>query len=312
MVAPRSSVANASICHPRRDGFAKAIVERGFRVAEGTANFLLLFVGPDATRLCDFVGKRGVLVRDRSSVPALRGMIRVTVGTEQENRAFVDCLDAFRQKQALIFDLDGTLVDTTRSFDATVLELVYELTGSPVEPGDLSALRGEGGYNDDWEASQELARRRGVEVQLERVAERGKKLYLTRARNVETQLQSSETLRRLAKRYRLFVLTGRSRDEYQPVWADRLDPLFERVYCHDDLPGLRKKPAPDMLEEILRRHQCLGGFYVGDMVDDVVAAKGAGLMTIAITGTVAREKLEILEPDIIVDDGHSVADVFGV
>ena len=63
---------------------------RGVEVFESAANFLLL-----RSPIEDLFGKlldRGVLVRDFSTRPRLAGCVRVTVGTPDENDAFLDAL----------------------------------------------------------------------------------------------------------------------------------------------------------------------------------------------------------------------------
>ena len=58
------------------------------------ANFLLVRVRGDAHDLWQRLLDRGVLVRDFSSWPRVEGCLRVTVGTPDENDAFLAALDA--------------------------------------------------------------------------------------------------------------------------------------------------------------------------------------------------------------------------
>jgi HAD superfamily hydrolase (TIGR01549 family) len=90
-------------------------------------------------------------------------------------------------------------------------------------------------------------------------------------------------LSQLSKRYRLFILTGRTRPEYEPLWAEKLGPFFERVYCRDDLAGLEAKPSPDMAKAIIQDNDLAGGFYVGNSVDDMRCAKDAGLVALGVS-----------------------------
>lgn len=56
------------------------------------ANFLL-FRCPDASEICDVLLEKGIVVRDRSSLPGLQNCIRVTVGTPTENDIFLSELE---------------------------------------------------------------------------------------------------------------------------------------------------------------------------------------------------------------------------
>ncbi|HVM00274.1 MAG TPA: histidinol-phosphate transaminase [Egibacteraceae bacterium] len=77
-----------------RDRVAEAAGALGVEVFDSEANFLLLRSAAD-----DLFGRlleRGVLVRDFSRAPRLEGCVRVTIGTAEENDAFLtalrDCL----------------------------------------------------------------------------------------------------------------------------------------------------------------------------------------------------------------------------
>ncbi len=59
------------------------------------ANFLLVKV-EDPVALYKFLMNRGIIVRDRSSVPLCEGCIRITVGSPEENRSLIDTLRTYR------------------------------------------------------------------------------------------------------------------------------------------------------------------------------------------------------------------------
>jgi histidinol-phosphate aminotransferase len=283
--------ADAQAAMQRKARLMAGIRDRGYQVMPGHANFFLLAAGIDAARLSAFCQAHGVLIRNRSpqTLPCdhpLWGMIRVSVGSDTENQRLLDCLDAFRQRHGLLFDMDDTLVDTSKSFDVTVAELVKQFApGQPLAEGELTALRMEGGFNDDWDATVELLKRRGISIPRDQIAEAGQTIYFALAPQNETLMLDTALLTQLAKRYRLFIVTGRFRNEYEPIWAKTLDPLFERVYCRDDLNGHRPKPAPDPLLAVLKAHQLESGFYVGNSVDDMQAAIGAKLTALAVAHT---------------------------
>lgn len=219
------------------------------------------------------------------------GLIRVSTGSADELTAFESLIDEFRRSFALIFDLDGTLVDTSKSFDTTVKHLVERYGGAELSQDELTSLRLEGGYNDDWVATRELMRRRGKDVPLSEIARDGESLYLSIAKESEELLVSLDALKRLRKRHPLFIVTGRSRREYAPVWGEKLDEIFERVYCVDDVAGLGAKPSPDYLLQALKDSGITRGAYIGNAVDDMQAARSAGLTAIGVTCGRERDAL---------------------
>jgi histidinol-phosphate aminotransferase len=59
------------------------------KVYPSDANFLLIKI-PKATELYLYLCSKGIIVRDRSSLPNCTDTIRITIGTEQENTQLVD------------------------------------------------------------------------------------------------------------------------------------------------------------------------------------------------------------------------------
>lgn len=60
------------------------------------ANFLLVKM-ENPCDVYEYLMKKGIIVRDRSSVPLCKGCLRITVGTEKENRLLDDALVAYEQ-----------------------------------------------------------------------------------------------------------------------------------------------------------------------------------------------------------------------
>ena len=287
-----------------RTRLAKFLDDRGYKVRETNANWCLLGTGFLATKFSEFTASKNLLVRNRSTSEFSRfadagssgseqsmtssafepmwGLIRISAGNADEVAVFEKIVDQFRDSYALIFDLDGTLVDTSKSFDKTVEYLVEKYSGAKLDLRELAELRREGGFNDDWVASRELLRRRGFDISLAEITRDGESFYLSIARDNEELLLPLSLLRQLRKRHPLFIVTGRTRAEYAPIWGERFDPLFERVYCVDDVPGCRAKPHPDYLLQVLKDSGITSGAYIGNAVDDMQAACAAGLTAIGV------------------------------
>ncbi len=59
------------------------------------ANFLLIRVD-DPSAVYEYLINKGIIIRDRSSVPLCEGCLRITIGTEEENRALLNALKTFQ------------------------------------------------------------------------------------------------------------------------------------------------------------------------------------------------------------------------
>ncbi|OLY93098.1 histidinol-phosphate aminotransferase [Cnuella takakiae] len=79
-----------------RENLAKAFSELSFveKVYPSDANFILVKV-PDANGLYNFLVEKGIIVRNRSSVLLCVGCLRITIGTEAENRELVEQVKTF-------------------------------------------------------------------------------------------------------------------------------------------------------------------------------------------------------------------------
>lgn len=61
----------------------------------------------------------------------------------------------------VLFDIDGVIRDVGGSYRRAIVETVHHFRGLRPEPAAIDALKSEGRWNNDWEASMELLRRAG-------------------------------------------------------------------------------------------------------------------------------------------------------
>ena len=61
----------------------------------------------------------------------------------------------------VLFDIDGVIRDVSASYRRAIVETVHHYGGQRPKPAAIDALKGEGCWNNDWQASLELLRRLG-------------------------------------------------------------------------------------------------------------------------------------------------------
>ena len=61
----------------------------------------------------------------------------------------------------LLFDIDGVIRDVAGSYRRALQETVAHYSGWRPDASDIDRLKAEGSWNNDWDASLELLRRRG-------------------------------------------------------------------------------------------------------------------------------------------------------
>jgi phosphoglycolate phosphatase-like HAD superfamily hydrolase len=186
----------------------------------------------------------------------------------------------------LIFDVDGVLVDVRGSFWRSALETTRFLTGERVTWAELYKWKNKPGNNDDWSMVSNWATALGRPTTYEGARDAFQKFYWDsdgRPGNVrrEKMLVTPKQVERWAGRFELNLFTGRTRREFAysfQRWAGTRH--FRTVVTMDDVA--RKKPYPDGLLKILRGRDPGIALYVGDNIDDALAAQAAGVPFMAI------------------------------
>jgi HAD superfamily phosphatase len=73
-------------------------------------------------------------------------------------------LQALGSFTILLFDIDGVIRDVAGSYRRALQETVAHYSGWRPDAADIDRLKAEGSWNNDWDASLELLRRRGGSV----------------------------------------------------------------------------------------------------------------------------------------------------
>ncbi|HYL62507.1 MAG TPA: HAD-IA family hydrolase [Candidatus Methylomirabilis sp.] len=194
----------------------------------------------------------------------------------------------------LIFDVDGVLVDVRRSFWLSALETMRHLTGKRVTWAEFHQWKSKPGNNDDWSMVSNWASALGRPTSYEEARATfqqfywGKNSALGNVRKEKFFVRAAQ-IERWARRFEIDLFTGRTRNEFAYTFDTwRAARHFRTVITMDDVK--RKKPHPDGLLKILKRRNRATAVYLGDNVDDALAARAAGVPFVAIVPPDAFEK----------------------
>jgi len=203
---------------------------------------------------------------------------RQTKTTRKQNPLIV-------RPQILIFDVDGVLVDVRGTYWRSALDTVHYLTGKRVTYAQLHKWKSKPGFNDDWSMVSAWVTSLGKPISYDEARAAFEKFYWGsdgKPGNVRNEkiLISPRQIEKWAAQFELNLFTGRTRQEFSFSF-DRwpATKYFRTIITMDDA---KKKPHPEGLQKILDGRDPATAVYLGDNVDDALAARHAGVPFLAI------------------------------
>lgn len=208
------------------------------------------------------------------------------------------------QPLAVVFDLDGTLIDSGRDIAAAVNHALSSSGRTPLSVQAVARLVGDGSYAlvqraTGLHAGDELTQlhARFLDYYTQHPA-----VYTTAYPGVHATLHALRSARSASGRLKMAVCTNKPRATTAAVLQQLgLIQYFDAVHAAED--SVNKKPHP---EPLLRVAQLLGVdaasmAMIGDGPQDVLCGKGASAMTVGVTyGLRPTEMLQSC-PDVVID-----------
>jgi 2-phosphoglycolate phosphatase len=199
----------------------------------------------------------------------------------------------------LIFDLDGTLVDSLKDIAAAANYTLKKLGLAQKSEAKIAGYIGYGveGFIKDLLGKSRLS----LSAQGLQIFE--KKYRLTMFRKTRLQPGVKEILQYFAARKKIIVLLTNKKGAFakKQLKAFRIDKYFQEILGGDDLSC--RKPSPCPVELLLKKYRvdkerCA---IIGDMKYDILTGKAAGIMSCALLNGIGRKK-ELLKakPDFII------------
>ncbi len=186
-----------------------------------------------------------------------------------------------RKLTAVIFDWDGTLLDSYHADSQAYLSMFHEL-GIPWGMRELDQH-----YSPDW---YNVYRAAGIPETHWMEADR---LWrLSYAEHQPTLMPGAKVVLEIVKRrYRLGLVTSGDRERVEKQLRQfALLRTFRARVCGGETE--RNKPDPGPLRSILEKMKLVAEecVYVGDTPEDIAMSRGAGVRVIAVLGPFPTEK----------------------
>ncbi len=194
--------------------------------------------------------------------------------------------------KAVIFDLDGTLIDAYQAIEKSLNFTLRSLGYKTVSYARARRAVGQGDRNfiAQFVKTADIAKGLAIYRKHHRVS-------LPRYSIVKPQAR--QTLAVLRKRGVKLAVASNRPTKFSSILIRHLDleKYFNLIACADKKQEL--KPAPYLLKLALKKFKIKPSeaLYVGDMVYDIAAGKNAGVKTVAILGgSDSRKELSRLRP----------------
>ena len=248
------------------------------------ANFVLA-TDVDPGWLVPAAAALGVGLRRFEDRAELARSVRTTVpGDDADFVRLEKALRAALAPEALLFDMDGVLVDVAGSFRQAVVATAAGF-GVEVTPADIAVAKARGNASDDWELTRGLCAAVGVAVSFDDVRDAFEHIYhgvegTSGLKLRERLFVDVDLLRRWSETFPLGIVTARPRKDALEL-LERFDLVgyFAALVAREDAVS---KPDPAPVRLALDRLGVRRAWMVGDTVDDLVAARGAGVVPLAV------------------------------
>ena len=267
----------------------------GAKVYSSNANFLLVDLGKKAEFIHNKLQKENIAVKLFKKGSLLEGHIRITIPTKAGVKKIKHAL---RIKPALVFDMDGVLVDARKSYRVAIEKTYEYFAKKQVTQQEIQNAKNLGGLNNDWDLTQYLLKKSGVEVLYKDIVEVFQKIYWDNGNGVinnEEPLFERNVFEELSKDYNLSIFTGRLRAEamFALEKFNAVD-LFFPILTTDDIPEGMGKPNPFGLNLTKEMTIASNYTYFGDTSDDILAAKSANYDAVGVLPPQDKSK-ELIE-----------------
>ena len=217
----------------------------------------------------------------------------------------------FKDKKVIIFDLDGTLIDSAPDLAGAINYMLKSLDQNTFDIETIHKWVGNG--------AQVLVKRAlsGNTIIDENLFNKALDIFFkfyaqNLSVNTVTYPHVTETLQILKENgYRLVIVTNKPFDFITPILKElEIIDFFEYFIGGDSLS--KKKPDPMPLLHVCDRLNVTveESVMVGDSRNDILSANGCGMQSIGVTyGYNYNEAISVYNPTVVIDDFKEILEI---
>lgn len=213
--------------------------------------------------------------------------------------------------KAVLFDVDGTLLDSAESYYQILYVACEEIGITPPDRSIVPLMMNEGRQVTDVLFPADQPDRMEQMARLSAAIQGAWPRFFPSL--VSVLPGAAEALQQLKQTgLRLGVVTSSRRRVLAPLAGSGIDRMMEVVVTSEDVKPKKPDPAPLLHALSLLGLPAREVAYVGDTPMDITAARAAGMPAIGVTtGTADRPLLSREQPDLIIDSLRWLPGLFG-
>lgn len=251
----------------------------GAKVYPSKTNFLCVDCGVKADFIYHKLLSNNIKVKYYDKTPFLENCFRITVPTIENTKKI---LKALKIKPSIAFDMDGVLIDASKSYRVAIQKTFLQITGKEVSKEEISATKKLGGLNNDWDLTEFLLKKYGYKINKSEIVKIFQSYY-SKLASIEEPLVTVDFFERLSQKYNLSIFTGRVKEEaYYTLNKHGFTKYFYPIITMEEVGLDRQKP--DCLGIKIIKEKIIADkiYYLGDTVDDMTCAATANVNGIGV------------------------------
>ncbi|WP_394218463.1 pyrophosphatase PpaX [Halobacillus trueperi] len=208
--------------------------------------------------------------------------------------------------RTILFDLDGTLIDTNELIIASFTHTIEQYSDRNYEREEILDFIGPPLRESLYKVNPDK-----VEEMVETYREHNIENHNRYVKAYEGVVETIETLN--DQGYKLGIVTTKMRNTvHMGLELTNLDGLFETVVTLDDVTNAKPHPEPIVKALNQLESQASEAMMVGDNTHDIEAGQNAGTKTAGVAWTVkGRKVLDDLNPDYMLDNMRDLLKITG-
>jgi len=189
--------------------------------------------------------------------------------------------------RAVLFDMDGVLVDVSFSYRLTIKKVVEHFLNRTISFSQIQDYKNRGGLNCDWDLTEKILEEHGARVKKQRIIDLFQRIYLGNnfdglIRN-EKWLLDVHILEKIMNHFKTGIVTGRPREEAIYILQRfSVQDYFSVLITRDEVPQGKEKPDPYSIKLAMKQLCANEAYYIGDNIDDMIAAQRASVFAVGI------------------------------